>query len=326
MVITLAGSTMAGYQDGPSGSALFNNPSNIALDSQGNIFLSDSGNNVIRKIATDGMVITVAGSTLAGYQDGLSGSALFSSPSGIAIDSQDDIFVSDSGNNVIRKITTVGMVITVAGSTMGGYQDGITSSALFNRPSNIFFRKNKIFVSDSGNNAIREINLGTDMVTTLAGSTLAGYQDGLSGSALFNNPAGLVIDSQGNIFVSDSGNNVIRKIATDELVSTVAGTTLGGYQDGSSGSASFNNPTGLGIDSQGKLIIVDSGNSILRTISLDTTGGTGLTGLNPYDIISLSGIDNGTPLIITEYIADGGYPGSTYYYIVDGNTSQIIYF
>jgi len=208
----LAGSGSAGSADGFGTAASFNAPSGIETDSNGNIYVADTGNNVIRKITPAGDVSTLAGSGVAGSNDGTGTAASFNAPSGIAIDSSGNIYVADTGNNMIRMITSTGVVSTIAGLGLTGSANGTGTAASFNAPSGIAIdSKGNIYVADTGNNMIRMI-APNYTVSTLAGTTQAGYANGLASTAQFNSPRGVEVDPQDNVYIADTGNNVIRII------------------------------------------------------------------------------------------------------------------
>ncbi|MFT5725827.1 MAG: sugar lactone lactonase YvrE, partial [Bacteroidia bacterium] len=208
VVTTIAGST-SGFADGTGASAKFSAPSGLIVDASGNIFVADGNNHRIRKITPTGVVTTVAGST-SGYVDGIGSLAKFTYPSDVDVDASGNLYVTDRYNNRIRKITTSGVVTTIAGST-SGFADGTGTSAQFNHPNGITLDPAKnMYVSGFGNNRIRRITpLG--VVTTIAGS-IRGYQDGAGTTAKFYLPIGIDADKNGNLYVADWRNSRIRKI------------------------------------------------------------------------------------------------------------------
>lgn len=209
-VSTLAGSTQ-GYFDGEGIYAKFNNPFGIAIDPDGNLYVSDYFYHNIRKITPLGFVSTFAGST-QGFADGVGSNAKFNHPTGLAADAAGNIYVADSYNAKIRKITPNGEVTTVAGTTLG-YSDGLVSTAQFYYPQGLTIdAANNIYVSDTSNQKIRKIT-PTGEVTTVAGST-AGFANAIGTAAKFYNPVGISLDNAGNLLVADSGNHKIRKITT----------------------------------------------------------------------------------------------------------------
>lgn len=261
-VTTIAGST-TGYADGDVASAQFNGTYGVATDAAGNIYVGDRYNNKIRKITPNGIVSTFAGSTL-GYADGTGVEAQFFYPRGVATDATGNVYVADSGNDRIRKITPEGVVSTLAGST-SGYADGIGAAAQFNDPGGVATDAlGNVYVADQYNNKIRKITPSGE-VSTLAGSDL-GFADGIGAAAKFYYPNGVAIDATGNIYVGDTNNHMIRKITPLGEVSTLAGSTQG-FADGIGTSAQFNTPVRLATDAEGNVYVADTGNNRIRKIT-----------------------------------------------------------
>ncbi len=250
---TLAGTGSAGSTDGPGGSATFNNPTGVAVDSSGYVYVADGGNK-IRKITPEGVVSTLAGTGSIGSTDGPGVSATLSSPYGVTVDSSGYVYVADTANNKIRKISPEGVVSTLAGTGFTGSTDGSGGSATFYNPTGVAVDSNGyVYVADTANNKIRKIS-PEGVVSTLAGSESQGSTDGPGGSATFNEPSGVAVDSNGNVYVADTANNKIRKITPDGVVSTLAGSGSQGSTDGSGGSATFYTPTGVAVDSNGNVL------------------------------------------------------------------------
>lgn len=213
-------------------------------------------------------VTTYAGSTTAGFANGSLLSAQFSSPQAVATDAQGNLYIADSFNNAIRKISG-GVVTTLAGSGTAGYTNAAGTNAQFYSPQGITVdTQGNVYVSDFGNNAIRKIT-PAGVVTTLAGGNGAGYADGSGSAVKFHNPTGLAVDAQGNVYVADKGNNVIRKITPAGVTTTFTGITKPGYVNATSTLAQFNNPTGVVLDKQGNLYVADLGNSAIRKVAAD---------------------------------------------------------
>jgi hypothetical protein len=189
----------------------------------------------------------------------------------VALDSAGNIFVADSGNYTIREISTAGIVSTVAGlAGTTGHVDGTGSVARFKDPENIAIDSaNNIYVADGAGNVIRKLT-EAGVVTTFAGSGISGAQDGTGLSATFNNPTGIAVDAQGNVYVADYGNNEIREITPAGVVTTIAGSTTSGSAGGTGSAASFDGPAGLGVDSAGNVYVADSINCTIRKV--DPTG------------------------------------------------------
>ena len=265
---TLAGNQPAGYADGKGTEAKFNEPRGMVVDSGGNVYVADKNNNCIRKITPEGVVTTFVGASTAGYADGTGMAAQFNKPTGLAIDKDGNIYVTDKENNRIRKITPQGIVTTYAGSGASGLVNAAGTSAQFNHPSGIVFDGNgNLYVVDTLNHCIRKIS-PQGMVTTLAGSGMAGYIDSTGMAAQFNKPFGIVVDNNGNLYVTDEGNNNIRKITQQGVVTTVAGATVAGYVDGAGVTAQFNAPAFITIDVQGNLLVADTNNTRIRLVTL----------------------------------------------------------
>nr|WP_315175889.1 putative Ig domain-containing protein [uncultured Flavobacterium sp.] len=216
-VSTFAGTDVAGFADGIGTTAQFNNPFGLALDTSGNLYVADTGNHKIRKISSTGEVSTLAGGATFGTENGTGTAAKFFGPKGAAVDSMGNVYVADSMNNAIRKITPSGVVSTFAGGSFsGGSADGIGTAARFSNPNAIVIDANdNLYVSDTGNNRIRKIS-PIGVVTTLAGST-RGYLDDTGALSQFDYPCGLAINGEGSIFVVDSNNNKIRRINQTSL-------------------------------------------------------------------------------------------------------------
>jgi len=264
----------SGFTDATGSAARFQNPCGVAVDSEGNVYVAEYGNHRIRKITPQGVVTTLAGST-QGFQDGTGTSAQFSNPYGLAIDSSGNLYVADSFNNRIRKMTPQGVVTTLAGSGTAGHRDGpgiepdpdpdTDTGARFQNPCGVAVdSEGNVYVAEYGNHRIRKMT-PQGVVTTLAGST-QGFQDGTGTSAQFNNPYGVAIDSSGNLYVADSFNNRIRKITSAGVVTTLAGSGTAGHNDGTGTSAQFSNPYGVTVDAAGNLYVADSFNNRIRKI------------------------------------------------------------
>ena len=208
-----------------------------------------------------------AGTGERGFADGSSLAAQFSDPYGLARDAAGNIYVSDAGdNNLIRKIAADGTVGTIAGHNEG-FIDGVGRAASFNTPSGLAIdHAGNIYVADTGNNAIRKIDT-QGKVTTLAGDGQAGWRDGPGAQARFNGPLGLDVDQHGNIYVADTYNDRVRRIAPDGTVSTLAGDAAG-FQDGHAAAALFDTPANVLLDARGDLIVADTHNNALRKLTL----------------------------------------------------------
>ena len=280
-----------GNLDGVGADARFDNPKGIAIDSVGRRFVVDWRNHIIRKIETDGTVSTFAGGpSQPGAVDGVGVDARFNFPTGIAIDSDDTLYVSDTANETIRKITANGTVTTLAGQVRNdGEVDGPGATAQFNSPAGIAVDVDKtVYVSDRYGQVIRKVN-SDGFVTTLAGAAgQRGRENGVGSAARFFEPDALVIDSAHTLYVADNS-GTIRKISPDGNVTDFAGNAAGGFErkDGIGSAASFSFLTGLTIDRCGTLFALDgyynarvrkiTPSAAVTTLPVNDPAGTGPT-------------------------------------------------
>jgi sugar lactone lactonase YvrE len=272
-VSTLAGQAgVGGYTNGDGVVARFRLPNSLAVDGLGNIYVADTANQSIRKIYPAGVVSTLAGMPHKhGTNDGVGQAARFWGPFGIAVNATNDcLYVADTGNNTIRKISPDGTVITLAGAaSQPGNADGAWLSARFRNPWGVAAEPDgDIVVADSSNDTIRKILPGGTVFTAAGQPGMIGSLDGYGDNAQFNNPSAVAEDAAGNIYVSDSGNDVIRKITPSRVVSTLAGSAGNvGSADGNGEAARFWNPQGLAVDSSGNIYVADTGNNLIRKIT-----------------------------------------------------------
>ncbi len=283
---TLAG-VPSGSGDGAGPAARFESPSAVAVDSAGNTYVADTGNDTIRMITSGGVVTTLAGSPgAAGSSDGTGPAARFDAPSAIAVDASGNIYVADTGNDTIRMIASGGVVTTLAGTADSpGSTDGTGTMASFNSPSGLAVDgSGNIYVADTGNDTIRMIASG-GVVTTLAGTAGSpGSTDGTGSLASFNSPTGIAVSS-GTLYVADSGNRTVRMVATGGVVTTLAGIAgSAGSANGAASAATFNSPSAVAVDGSGNIFVADSGNDTIREIAATTeavttfAGSTGVPG------------------------------------------------
>lgn len=218
---TMAGAGTPGRADGFVSAAAFSDPFGVAVDGEGNTYVTDAGdNNAVRKIAPTGEVTTIAGG-VEGWHDGQGAAAQFDTPSGIAVAPDGSLVVADTGNNAIRRVSADGLVTTVAGGTGAGRDDGPAATAKFDGPLGVAVADDgAILVADTYNDSIRRI--ATDgTVTTVAGSFVTGYRDGIGAEARFDTPSGVALAPDGVLFVADTGNNLVRRIDRRGTVTTV---------------------------------------------------------------------------------------------------------
>jgi sugar lactone lactonase YvrE len=285
ILTTIAGQPgQQGYADGPGRNALFSDPAAVAVDDAGNVYVTDWIR--VRKIDPSGNVSTFAGSAYDdGNQDGIGPVARFAAPGGVAVDGAGTVYLADTGNNTIRKITPAGAVTTWIGAAgQTGSADGIGTAARFNEPGGITVDSaGNVYVADTANRVIRKITQSGE-VTTFAGKSSppgpgfdprAAYADGAGQDARFEYPVDVSVDNVGNVYVADSGNRAIRKITPEGVVTTIAGDpsirdesgyVIGGYVDGLASAAQFLQPAALTVDSAGTVYVADGG-TMIRSIS-----------------------------------------------------------
>lgn len=264
-VTTFAGTGSAGYADGPGATAQFNYPQGVAVDASGNVYVGDTGNNRIRKITPAGVVSTLAGDGTLGYAEGTGTGAKFNNPMQLAVDGAGNLYLNDTSNYRIRKITPAGVTSTYAGSGSRGYVDGSAGSAQFaGGGALVFDGSGNLYMTD--NNMIRKIS-SSGNVTTLAGSPTNGYVDGNGTNARFDGAFGIAIDSSGVLFVTDSNNARIRRVTMAGDVTTYAGSGSQGLVDGPALSAKFSPPRSISIDQSNNMYVGDTYNNAIRKIT-----------------------------------------------------------
>ncbi len=259
-------STVAAMDTLPS----FYSPSGVALDASGNIYVADYGNNMIRKISTDGTVSTLAGSGTQGIINATGALAAFNQPTGITTDASGNVYVADAGNSVIRMVSPSGVVTTFAGSDSTGLVNGPIASAAFFSPESISIdASGNFYVADAGNNQIRKISNG--QVTTFASNGVDTLQTGL-----FDDPTGIAAAPNGNIYIANYLNNNILSINQSGAASLFAGASDGtsGAANGSALSATFYFPNSVAADASNNIYVSDAVNNLIRKITPDGTVST----------------------------------------------------
>ena len=285
---TLAGEAgNPGSADGIGRAARFHNPNGVAVDSTGNVYVADWGNQTIRKVTPAGVVTTLAGlAGSSGSADGQGSTARFFHPSGLAVGPAGNLYVADAGNHTIRLVTPAGTVTTLAGMAGSpGSADGPGSAAQFCDPHDVAVdRAGNVFVADTGNQRIRKVTTaGT--VETIAGPTgspwdRVGWSDGTAQEARFNYPWSVAVDHAGNVFVADRDNDTIRKVTPAGMVTTFAGTAQIGWtnvgtatyyrlpgRDGTGTAVQFGAPSGVALDNAGNLYVADQAHRTIRRVT-----------------------------------------------------------
>ena len=283
------GSGAAGYggDGGYAHSALLQHPSGVATHDYSKVFIADQGNHVIRKVNSQGIITTYAGTDSAGYSGdgGQADSAMLYSPAGIALDAAGNLFIADYYNNVVRRIdVSSGTITTIAGNDTAGYSGdgGAATNARLHYPYGVAVNAaGYIFIADAGNNVIREVT-PSGFIQTVAGSGYgagrglgAGAYSGDGGPALaagLDFPTGVATDFLGNLYIADAGNNAIRKVGLSDSISTYVGNGYMNYSGdgGAATAAGLNFPSGIAVDGAGNVYIADQGNNAVRKV--DATG------------------------------------------------------
>lgn len=270
-VSTVAGSTTAGDQDGPTTSAQFRSPHGVLRAPDGGIYVSEGIGNRIRYISTTSAVTTIAGSTSAvgGLVDGQGTSARFSNPVFMTFDPVGNLVVADYNNNAVRRVTPAGLVSTLVGGIGGGWTDGPTSVAKLSGPSDVAFDPTgNLYICELGGHRIRR--LGTDgIVTTILGTGAPGFGEGNGTAGILSYPFGIQWHPSGFLLIGDGNNNRVRALWTDGTNTTVAGNGTAGYLDGAGLGAALNNPQGIAIQADGSLAVGDNSGNRIRKITLN---------------------------------------------------------
>jgi sugar lactone lactonase YvrE len=265
VVSTIAGSTK-GFQDGSALTAQFDQPFGICVNAQGTLYIADYWAHAIRQYTAAGGVTTITGGTM-GYVNASVATAEFNNPAGICTDATGAIYVADAGNSIIRGIYG-GYTYLIAGDPCySGTTDGTGMGAFFSDPYGLCTDGNGTFyVADTYTQTIRKVTSG-GVVTTIAGRALReGTQDGPGDKATFFQPSAICVDANGNLYVADTQNHLIRMVTPDGVVSTIAGTANPGHADGIGTAASFNQPFGICINAQGVIYVADTYNNTIRKI------------------------------------------------------------
>jgi uncharacterized protein (TIGR03437 family) len=321
-ITTLAGTGTAGFggDGGVATSAQLSGPQGVAVDGAGNVYIADTGNSRVREVSGS-TITTVAGSGTPGYagDGGAAASAKLYSPVGLALDAKGNLYIADTNNSAIRKVTS-GTISTVAGNGLQGYSgDGSAAlNAQLNDPQGVAVdTAGNLYITDTLNYRVRMVS-PNGKIATIAGNGVGGYSGdgGPAGQAQLSYPTGIAVDTAGDVFFADAGASV-RKVFASGTISTIAGNGSIGYtgDGGAATSASLNGPTGIAVDSRGDLYVADSGNNAVRLLHIQlaavTNGASNLTGaIAPGEVIVLYGSGLGPDSLATYQLVNGVVPAS----------------
>ncbi|HTA84565.1 MAG TPA: SMP-30/gluconolactonase/LRE family protein [Bacteroidia bacterium] len=295
---TIAGNGTAGFagDNGNATAAELNNPSGVCADASGNIYVADVSNNRIRMITSSGLITTIVGNGTAGFagDNGAATAAELNGPSGVCFDLSGNLYIADEGNYRIRKVTTAGIITTVAGNGTKGYagDNAAATAAKLNNPSGVAALDvaGNLYIADQDNNRVRMVSAG-GTITTVAGNGSYGYSgdNAAATAAELAVPMGVALDASGNLYIADNSNSRIRKVSTGGTITTVAGNGTAGMagDNGAATAAKLNYPEGVAVDKSGNIYIADFSNSRVRMVNTAGTistiagdGSFGFTGDN----------------------------------------------
>ncbi|MFP5041072.1 T9SS type A sorting domain-containing protein [Parasediminibacterium sp. JCM 36343] len=327
-ITTIAGNGSTGFNGDSilATSASLSNPTGLCVDALGNVYVADRTNNRIRKISTSGVITTVAGNGKAAFSgdNGPAIAASLGSPYGVCIDSFGNLYIADTENNRVRKVSVAGIITTVAGTSYGFSGDSsLAISAQLSKPSSVCVdNAGNLFIADQWNSRIRKVNT-SGIITTVAGNGMYNYSgdNGPATAASLHEASGVTVDAAGNIYIVDFWNSVIRKVNTAGIITTVAGNgnKVFSGDNGLATSASLSWPWGASIDTAGNLYIADARNNRIRKVNpagiITTIAGNGIQGFSG---------DNGSPANAGLNAPDGICQDAFgNFYIADANNNRI---
>ena len=319
-ISTIAGTPFAAGKAGDGGQAtqaLLNNPTAVAVDGAGNLYIADQGNNRIRKVtAASGVINTVAGggqfrSGADGFGDGaLATDAILSGPVDIALDAAGNLYIADAFHGMIRRVDVVSGVITVvAGGGNSTGSDGLgdqgpATQARLNNPTGVAVdASGNLYIADAGNNLVRFVNASSGVISVVAGDGYPGYNGDLGPAvnAELRNPSGVEVDAAGNVYIADSGNNAIRQVqAVSRTINTIAGSGAMDYRGdgGIPTNANLASPSALALDASGNLYIADNANNVIRKVTFQASsmvfGTTNIGQASAPQLLTVENIGNRT--------------------------------
>lgn len=284
IITTFAGTDVAGYSGngGAATAAMLNQPYGLVADAAGNVYISDYGNNVIRIVnSASGIINTYAGTGIAGYSGngGLADAAQLNGPEGMAMDDSGSLYIADAGNNVIRKINSLGYISTIAGNNTAGYSgdNSAATAAQLHLPSGVAVDAfHNVYIADGFNNVVRKVTDSNGIIVTYAGDHTAGYggDGGAATAAQLSFPSSISLDMAGSLYIADQGNNVIRRVDSLGLISIFAGTRTPGYtgDNGLPTNAELNAPNAVYADGWNRIYIPDYNSNVVRIVRQGNAG------------------------------------------------------
>ncbi len=284
IITTVAGSSWGGYtgDGGPATSATLSMPADAVIGADGNLYIADDGNNVVRKVAPNGIITTLAGNGAESYS-GDGGPAIraqFSEPNGVAVDGSGNLYIADSGNSAIRKLAPTGVVTRVVGNAQGdpgcSGDGGPAASATVELPEGVAFdAAGNLYIADYGCAVVRRVAAAGGTISRVAGTGTSGYSGdgGPATGAQLDWPWSVALDAGGNLYIADYWDNRVRKVATNGIISTLAGTGIAGNSGdgGPAANAQLDRPHGVAVDAAGVVYIADTANYAIRKVALDGT-------------------------------------------------------
>ncbi len=291
-ITTFAGTDTAGYSGDGQGaaSARLNRPYAVAADAAGNVYIADNGNNVIRIVSPTGIINTYAGNDTAGYSgDGNAANhASLNNPLGIAIDAAGNLYIADAGNHVVREVNIAGTISTIAGNGYPGYSGdgGAAVAAVLSNPTGVAVdAAGNVYIADNSNNVVREVLNSDGTIRTFAGDGYSGWSGdgGPAAAAQLSFPSSISVDNAGSVYITDQGNNTVRRVDSTGTISVFAGTPrTSGYtgDNGAPALAKLYSPSWVSADGWGRIYIADYGNNVIRLVSYNASSVASVSG-NP---------------------------------------------
>jgi len=325
VITTLAGDGQAGFggDNGQASKAELDRPYGVAVAGDGSVYIADFGNNRVRRVSPSGVITTFAGDSKDGYtgDGGPATSAELSEPFGVAVAADGTVYIADSGNSVIRRVSPLGVITTVAGNGQDGYSgdNGPATSAELGYPEGVAVAADGSFdIADDGNQDIRRVN-SSGVITTVAGNGQTGYRgdNGPATAAALSDPTGVAVGRDGSIYIADHNNNRVRRVSPSGIITTFAGDGEGGFSgdNGPATAAELTSPNGVAVGRDGSIYIADRGNNRIRRVNpsgiITTVAGDGLQGFGGDKGPATSAeLDSPTDVVVggdgSVYIADYG--------------------